>query len=81
MAPHLRPARADPFGADASDQGCDLKLEVLKIIASVRAGGHAEPWFISVEPKDIWVSIRPAESTLHLQALRAILFSSQALRR
>lgn len=80
MAPRLRPAGADLFGADA-DRGSDFKLETLKIIGSVGAGGHVEPWFISVEPKHIWVSIRLAESTLHLRALREILFSSQALRR
>lgn len=80
MAPHLHPAGADLFGAEASDQGSAFKSETIKIIGSVRAGGHVEPWFVSVQPKRIWVSIRLAESTLH-RALREILFSSQALRR
>lgn len=68
MAPHLRPTGAEELTClDASDQGSDFKLETIKIIGSVPAGGHVEPWFISVEPNHIWVSIRLAESTLHLR--------------
>lgn len=65
-APRLRPAGADPFGADA-DQGSGFKLETIKIFGSIGAGRHVEPWFISVEPQHIWVSVPLAESTLHLR--------------
>lgn len=33
IALRLCPTRADPFGSDVSEQGCDFKLETMKIIS------------------------------------------------